>query len=84
MPNPSSLAPTMSAEAVDTAPGAIDKGEVACECGCGRRFPYRARKRFAGDLCRVAWHRRSRDERDDRVAGLIRALYTVMVEERGR
>ena len=77
--SPSSGMPPVS---VHTPLGASDRGEVVCECGCGRRFAHKPRKRFAGAPCRVRWHRQMRDERDDQIARMIRALYDAAVGSR--
>ena len=82
-PTDSSLAVGTPLENVQTPRKEVARGDVACECGCGERFAYRRGKRFAGGRCRVTWHRQMRDERDEQIRRMIRALYDAAVGSRG-
>lgn len=81
---PADPSPTsgMRPTGVHTPAGTPDGNGMECDCGCGQRFAERPGKRFASPACRVRWHRQAREQHENRVADLIRALYRIVERQK--
>lgn len=84
MPINFSILPTLPSVSVRTHSGAPNRGELICDCGCGVRFIWRPRKRFANARCRARWHRREKENCGDGMADLIRAIHGLVERWRAR